>query len=260
MESKGWTRQQLLIALRLYCETPFGKLHRQNPEIIYYAKLIGRTPSALAMKLSNIASLDPVITSSGRKGLAKASKADKDLWEEMNADWESLTSEAQAVAEGLIAKIAGEEKTNGPQGFKKETNYFGRDKPTITKTRLGQKFFRKSVLSSYQSQCCISGLTIPSLLVASHIVPWHIDEKNRLNPRNGLCLSVLHDRAFDTGIITITEEMTVRISCYFSSKSDTFFSTTFSGYEGQSISLPEKFLPSQEFLAYHRQHIFERNL
>jgi len=57
----GWTRLQLLVAFNLYCQMPFGKLHSRNPEIIKYAGLIGRTSSALAMKLSNIASLDPAI-------------------------------------------------------------------------------------------------------------------------------------------------------------------------------------------------------
>lgn len=64
-ERLAWTRQQLLVAFSLYCQTPFGKLHSRNPEIIKYADLINRTPSALAMKLTNIASLDPAITSTG---------------------------------------------------------------------------------------------------------------------------------------------------------------------------------------------------
>ena len=79
----AWTRQQLLVAFSLYCKMPFGKLHSRNPEIIKYAGLLGRTPSALAMKLTNIASLDPAIIASGRKGLKGASKADRQMWEEM---------------------------------------------------------------------------------------------------------------------------------------------------------------------------------
>ena len=55
----GWTRDPLLIALRLYMRTPFGRLHGRNPEIIHLATKIDRTPSALAMKACNFASLDP---------------------------------------------------------------------------------------------------------------------------------------------------------------------------------------------------------
>ena len=65
--NKGhWTPEQLKLAFAFYCQTSFGKLHSKNPQIIELAKLIGRTPSALAMKLVNFASLDPSITDTGR--------------------------------------------------------------------------------------------------------------------------------------------------------------------------------------------------
>jgi hypothetical protein len=91
----GWTRQQLLVAFKLYCELPFGKLHSRTPEIVKFAVLIGRTPSALAMKLTNIASLDPVITSTGRTGLKGAAAADRAMWAEMESDWEGFALELQ---------------------------------------------------------------------------------------------------------------------------------------------------------------------
>ncbi|MGZ8226692.1 MAG: hypothetical protein ACXWT3_08655 [Methylococcaceae bacterium] len=96
----GWTHQPLLVAFNLYCQMPFGKMHSRNPVIIKYAELIGRTPSALAMKLTNIASLDPAITSTGRKGRQGASAADKVMWEGMQADWELFVIKShQATAE-----------------------------------------------------------------------------------------------------------------------------------------------------------------
>ena len=98
-----WTRQQMLVALYLYCQIPFGKMHSRNPEIIKYAELISRTPSALAMKLTNIASLDPAITSSGRRGLRNISLTDKAMWDEMQADWEGFAVEARQAATSLGA-------------------------------------------------------------------------------------------------------------------------------------------------------------
>jgi hypothetical protein len=56
--SNDWTRDQLLIALRLYIRLPFGRLHGKNPEIVHVARAIGRTSGALAMKACNFASLD----------------------------------------------------------------------------------------------------------------------------------------------------------------------------------------------------------
>ena len=95
----------MLVALYLYCQIPFGKMHSRNPEIIKYAELISRTPSALAMKLTNIASLDPAITSSGRRGLRNISLTDKAMWDEMQADWEGFAVEARQAATSLEAGI-----------------------------------------------------------------------------------------------------------------------------------------------------------
>ena len=86
-QNDGWSREQLIIALKLYCEIPFGKMHSRNPEIVRYAKLIHRSPGSLAMKLTNFASLDPKIFSTGRRGLTKVSKADREIWDEMTSDW-----------------------------------------------------------------------------------------------------------------------------------------------------------------------------
>jgi hypothetical protein len=245
----GWTRQQLLVAFKLYCQLPFGKLHSRNPVIIKYAELIERTPSALAMKLTNIASLDPVITATGRKGLKGVSAADRAMWNEMESDWEQFTIEVQNATSDLDAP------TEEPQVV--DPDYTGTDKIVQVKTRVGQDFFRKSVLSAYHDQCCISGLAVPKLLVASHIVPWRVDAANRLNPRNGLCLSMLHDKAFDAGMLTIAEDMTVCVSRRYAKKGDTFYGTALLVYDGQPMKMPEKFVPDPEFLSYHRESIFE---
>jgi len=253
----GWTRNQLLIAFNLYCQMPFGKMHFRNPEVIRYAEIIGRTPSALAMKLTNIASLDPAITSTGRKGLKGASTSDKAMWEEMQVDWDHFTNEVQQATKAFeIAELSIDaEDAPEPDEF---IDYTGSNKTVQTITRVGQNFFRRSVLSAYEYRCCITGLAISKLLVASHIIPWRIDTANRLNPRNGLCLSMLHDKAFDIGIITILEDMTVSVSRKCADNTDHFFNSALLVYDGKPISLPEKFRPHAEFLAYHREHVFEK--
>ena len=98
---------------------------------------------------------------------------------------------------------------------------------------------------------------MPKLLVASHIVPWRIDRVNRVNPRNGLLLSALHDKAFDIGLITIEDNMTVRVSRKHPVRNDRFFSESIELYDGQPIHRPEKFRPDKELLAYHREHVFQ---
>ncbi len=247
---KGWTRQQLLIAFGLYCKMPFGKLHSHNPEIIKFAENIERTPSALAMKLTNIASLDPAITSTGRKGLKGASAADRNMWKEMENDWENFVLES----EKSIASVLNEEEQQEDAFL---SDYSGKTKTIQTTARVGQSFFRSAVLSAYNSKCCITGLSETRLLVASHIIPWREDESNRLNPRNGLLLSMLHDKAFDLGIITINDDMTIHVSKKNIAK-DRYFDTSIGHYDGKKITLPEKFKPDANFLAYHRENIFEK--
>jgi len=255
---KGWTRQQLLVAFSLYCQLPFGKLHSRNPEIIKYAELLGRTPSALAMKLTNIASLDPEITSSGRKGLVGASLADKKMWEEMQSNWESFIIDSESALKAISPKDQEDIELTLKESPEEEADYTGSNKIIQSKVRVGQNFFRKSVLSAYNNRCCITGLAIPRLLVASHIVPWRDDEENRLNPRNGLSLSVLHDKAFDLGIITINEDMTVRVSQRELVSAGSFFKDTLQNFNGKPIAMPEKFQPRADFIAYHRENIFEK--
>ena len=236
---------------------PFGKMHSRNPEIMRYAALIGRTPSALAMKLTNIASLDPAITGSGRKGLEGASAADRAMWEEMQSDWEHFAVETQLAVNELIS--ADPVQSTDSDDDDARTDYEGINKPITSIARIGQAFFRRTVLSAYQYRCCITGMTIPELLVASHIVPWRADAANRLNPRNGLCLSMLHDKAFDIGIICVTEKLTVHVSRKLQGLKDPFFDTALLAYDGRPISLPEKFQPNLDFLAYHRENIFEQS-
>jgi len=257
MGRSNWNRQQLLVAFYLYCQIPFGKLHSRNPEIIKYASLVGRTSSALAMKLTNIASLDPAITSTGRKGLKGASVADRMMWEEMQNDWENFVGESQQAIKTVAAVNEPVTTLEDKTSLNVPVDYTGINKTIQTKARVGQNFFRKAVLSSYNWRCCITGLAVPRLLVASHIIPWSEDAENRLNPRNGLSLSMLHDKAFDIGLITINEDMTVRVSRKELVDDDAFYNAALLSYEDKPISLPEKFFPHADFLAYHRKYIFK---
>ena len=250
-----WTRQQLLVAFAMYCRMSFGSLSAKNPEIIRIANAIGRTPSALAMKLVNIASLDPAIITTGRKGLKNASVRDRSMWDEMQNNWEGFAIESDQAMKRI------EESTEMTTILSQDDDWegqVGEDRAVQTTTRIGQAFFRSAVLSAYNRRCCITGLSTPNLLVASHIIPWRYDKHNRVNPRNGLLLSALHDKAFDIGLITINDDMTVRVSRKHAVRNDKFFSTAIELYDGQLIYQPEKFSPGQEFLNYHREHIFQQ--
>lgn len=126
----------------------------------------------------------------------------------------------------------------------------------MVKVRVNQSFFRSSILTAYNNRCCITGISQPELLIAAHIRPWGIDEKNRLNPRNGIAVNALHDRAFEAGFITITPDYRIRVSSVFLKRKDQQSFDFFGRYENTLISLPSRFLPDVEFLKYHNQERF----
>lgn len=250
--ANNWTRDQLIIAFNLYCKIPFAKTVKTNPEVIKVANLIGRTPSAVAFKLGNFGSFDEELKKRGIKGLPNTSRLDKEIWDEFNNNWEELTFQSEL----LIAQL-----NNRPVEEINEIDLtslpLGKDRERIVKTRVNQSFFRSAVLSSYNLKCCITGLAIPDLLIASHIKPWKDDLQNRTNPQNGLCLNSLHDKAFDKGFITITTDYKVKTSKYFDEfKEAENIQDLFLKYDKFPISLPEKFLPKREFLDYHYENIF----
>ncbi len=247
-----WTREQTIVALNLYCKIPFNKVSSTHPDIIRIAKIIGRTPNSVKMKIGNFGSFDPELKRRGIVGLGNTSKLDEVVWNEFNNDWSSLAFESEL----LVSKF-----TDKPIDYNVEIGVedlpLGKDREAIIKQRVNQTFFRSTVLSSYNIQCCITGLSIPDFLVASHIIPWSKDEKNRLNPRNGLCLNSIHDRAFDRGFITITPNYRIRVSKAFSKyKTDESITDIFLKYDNKEIILPDKFLPQQDFLEYHYTNIF----
>ena len=246
---KLWTREELILAINLYCKMSFGKMHGRNPDIIQLANLISRSPSSIALKLGNFASFDPTLKERGIKGASNASKLDKQIWDEFYNNWDTALIES----EKLLAKVKHTtiEKLNEVDliDFSKE----GLNKKRIVNTRVNQSIFRTVVLATYNNTCCITGINNQELLIASHIVPWSKDEKNRLNPMNGLCLNALHDKAFDAGLITINaEDYKIKISSKLKKKNvSEIINSNFIKLDGKLIQLPDKFLPSKEQLKIH---------
>ena len=79
------------------------------------------------------------------------------------------------------------------------------------KVRLHQAEFRELVLSAYGRRCAVSGLPIPDLLQAAHIIPDR-DERGRPEVRNGICLSTLHHAAYDRNLLGIDPDGCIHIA------------------------------------------------
>lgn len=251
--SNNWTRPELLCALNLYFRTPFGKQHSTHPPIVQLAEKIGRSASAVAMKLSNFTSLDPIEVKRGIKGLSGASKADREIWAEFSGKFESLADESEAALDAFNLKVDDVAPSCFPNEIENTT--------AVVKIRRRQRFFRKMVLSSYEECCAISQLPIKELLIASHIKPWAVDPQNRLNPQNGICLAATYDKAFDQGFITFNENFELTLSASLKAFASAHgpssdIESVFERFEGKQIELPQKNLPNPAFMAWHCENIF----
>jgi len=247
-----WSREELILAINYYCKVQFGKIHHGNPQIINLAALIGRTPNAVALKLSNFASFDPSLQARGIKGASNASKLDLEIWNEFYENWDSKPFES----EKLLAEYK-HTTVESSYWIEEDINRDGKTREQIVKTRVNQNFFRSMILAAYNNKCCITGIQIPELLIAGHISPWGKDEKNRINPRNGLAINALHDKAFETGLITITPSYQIKVSSILSKqKGSTEIENLFLKFHDKPIYLPSRFLPDPEFLKLHNDERF----
>ena len=132
----------------------------------------------------------------------------------------------------------------------------GKSKLKEVQVRQNQHIFRKMILSIYQGQCCLTGLSVQEVLRASHISAWASDTKNRMNPENGLCLSATYDAAFDRHLISFDEGYRLIFAPSLKEHyTNEAFKEQFQRLHGKKITMPIKFLPSQELLAKHREQL-----
>ncbi|MCU4377290.1 HNH endonuclease [Acinetobacter haemolyticus] len=249
-----WNKEQTILALFLYYQLPFGRLHARNPLIINWAGIINRNANSLAMKLVNFASLDPVIIASGRKGMGNTSSLDREIWEFYNNRLDLLNTEAELI----LKKIVGADIKSLDNLFSQlepvESNksFYGEERQVTISQRIRQNFFRSTILSNFDERCCISGMSESRLLVASHIVSWAQAPDKRLSPHNGLCLSALYDRAFDRHLLTLNSQLEVMLSPRLRRVSETTrFNVGLLEIEGHPITPPIRFGIDMDLLKQH---------
>jgi putative restriction endonuclease len=252
-----WKRDELLIVLSLYHKLRFGQFDHRQPVIGCVAEKLGRTPSSVAMKLCNLASLDTVLKLRGIDGLKGASRLDREMWNEYHGQPAEMVPLAQERFDALFvqADIETTEVISGVGVFRAaKTTVNGTEALGITKQRRGQGYFRDCVLNNYDNCCALTGLPIRELLVASHILPWAGHETHRLDVRNGIALNRLHDAAFDQGLIGFDDELRLVLSIRLKKLlPQQALSVSFEAYERHLLHLSADAIPPDlGFLAQHR--------
>ena len=257
MPTELWTRDEMILVLNLYLKLPFGKMYRRNPDVIRLANIIGRTPNAVALRLVNYAAHDPQLKQRGISGMAHGGKKCGEYWHEFINDRERLLFESERILaqrEGTTIENKYEQEIRDiPQGIVGET------KVREVKTRVNQNVFRQIVLANYDGRCALTGIDLSELLVASHIIPWCDNEKERLNPENGICLSSLYDKAFDKGLISFTNDKQVLFSLRLKENvGKEYYSKYFEPIESVVLATPRKYQINSQFLEWHRDCIFNK--
>lgn len=245
--NNNWTREETIIAFNVYCKIPFKDCSKNHPMIIKYAQVIGRTPSALNMKVGNIGRLDSKLKEKGIVGLSHGSKMEQLVWDEFYDNPEKLAYESECLiaqyAEDSVEHLVNIDLTNLPEG---------KDRTALIRQRVNQSFFRSAVLSAYNNTCCISGIRNSQLVEACHISNWKDDVKNRTNPHNGICLNPFFHQAYDKYFISITPDYSIVVSQrLLEDVKDDVSCAYFQSINKRKIFLPEKFSPDRDLLQAH---------
>ncbi len=261
---RGWTREELLVALNVYHKLTFGQFHGRHPVIVAVAKRLGRTANSLAMKLCNLASLDPALKLRNIAGLAGASALDRQMWQEFHAQLNDMAPASEEAFRALFEAGAADSVTVEPKKgvvVRKAAPEGPTETVTAVKVRRGQEYFREVVLNNFGGRCGVSGIGLPELLIASHILPWGRFPAQRLEVENGLCLSRLHDAAFDRGLIAFDAHLRLILSSDLKSHlPHAALEQNFARFEGVALTIPpDAALPSAAYLATHRETIFRNS-
>lgn len=247
-----WTRDEMVLALALYFKLPFGRLNHRTREVRELAAFIGRSDNSVALRLVNYAACDPYILETGRHGMASGANTCMPYWNEYHNNKEKLFLDAETIRARMLKQPIERVLKLTDKDFE------GHERTAVIQQRVDQSAFRTMILNNYDNRCAVTGINIPEMLIASHIIPWKDKKETRLNPANGICLSPLYDKAFDKGFITINpDDYTIVLSNELKEYSTKeFYKDHFGRVEHQKIILPEEYKPAPEFLQYHAERVY----
>ena len=248
-----WSKEETTLALYLYCQIPFARTKRTEPSVQRLGRIIGRTSSAVARKLGNLGAFDERLADQGISGLSHTSRLDREVWEQFKGRWEELVEASSHILAQLGSgdPIVDDEKSSFSIEFSGAT-----DLNAVVRIRRAQGFFRRAVLASYSGCCAFCGFDLPELVVAGHIVPWAVREDLRVEPRNGLALCAIHDRAYDRGYVTVDTDLCLKLSPRLRRSRSKAVDSMLNVLEGRPLLLPSRFLPMPEYLLWHTENVF----
>ena len=268
-----------------------GRTDRAPPIVHDLARLFVRSPASITFKMLN---LDGSMKNAGLRELEffSAMAADSGLFAAL-FNRVMLAARDMGVGADVLPDflalegvddfdLLGQEELLGQRTFdavvavqaaRKRARLLAGEAETIRMAeqavRMGQHRFAASVLENYAHSCAFCGFAPRSLpkhrlLVASHIKPWaDSDNRERLDPRNGVAACPTHDAAFDTGLITVNGGLRVHRAppLEASSRVDPGVDRYFGRALQPTLVVPaEGEPPGVDYLSWHLERIYQGNL
>ena len=259
---------ELVLVLALYKSMDRRDVRKDNPRIVRLSEFLkgvgsgpdgaGRSPGSVYMKMNNYMSLDPDY---GGTGCENIGQGDKEVWDRFyDAGFCGLAEAATRTERRLAGFYEGEFLFE--DGSCRESELEGGLREYMERARIERDIFRSRTVGSYNGACCITGSKNRSLVGACPIKPLEAcleSPKDKLDPRNGLCLNVFHERAFKLGLFTLDDQLRVEVSPAVvknEKKEKTILTDWLCAYDGMRIAVPEQNAPDAAYLEYHRDKIY----
>ena len=228
---RKWDEDETLFLFHLLLNESASSLSSGSPLVMDVAKLLNRSSGSVHRKLEDIRTGDPAYLARGKKGTHGASLI-KEIWNSLYSDG----------YDGMMRHI--DDAYHSIGGYVETSEMVidseippGTDVPVESTYRDGQQVFRRMVANNFDRKCCITGINIGCLLVASHIKPWSVSSPaERTDFRNGLYLNRLHDGLFDNHLMTLDEDFRIEFSdSILRCGSDDSYEQFFGRFEGHRI-------------------------
>lgn len=186
-------------------------------------------------------------------GLSHAARLERDLFAEFLRAPSVVVEAAVPAYDAAMACSGGGDATRfaAPPG--------ATEREAVVMVRRRQAFFREAVLAGYVRGCAMCDVAAPDFLVAAHIIPWAVDETRRVDPRNGMAMCGIHDRAFETGVVAVDDRYRVQVAPAAAGRGrldGRVLTAMVLELEGSELRLPERMPPDRSALAWHREHRF----
>lgn len=257
-----------MMAFALYIMLEPRECDDKGLDVQRLAFFLHRTPSSVALKIWNIAAYDANRKARGRVGMKHGSKLDAQVWQWYEEAPDAFMEECLDLLQNALWEANRSNFTPEPLATDRHSPLEtassilsaripeGKERTALTLQRVNQSYFRNSLMQNYMHTCCMTGIRIPALLIASHIKPWKASTPaEKTAASNGLLLNAFHDRAFDQGFISIDDDYRIMVN-HDKVKHSEVNDKWIYEFEGYTITLPAVGCPSHEFIEYHHKHVF----